>query len=206
MNFLITESQLKLILEENDSSSLSEYMKFLYSFAKDVVGRSRRKFGIDLKLLTTWGSAIGGFAAPLDNFIRSKNLKISDDQISLILVGVIATLIFDNEKVFNKAYEIIKEEGLTEIFKKVLNKGKKLKDSFLDFISSLNVSFGNVTSLIRYSFLIPIVTDIQSIAVGSTNPNETASLIVQRLIAAGVVTIAAESLTKMIKGLVKKFR
>ncbi len=206
MNFLITESQLRLILEGNDSSSLGEYMKFLYSFAKDVVGRSRRKFGIDLKLLTTWGSAIGGFAAPLDNFIRSKNLKISDDQISLILVGVIATLIFDNEKVFNKAYEIIKEEGLTEIFKKVLNKGKKLKDSFLDFISSLNVSFGNVASLIRYSFLIPIVTDIQSIAVGSTNPNETVSLIVQRLIAAGVVTIAAESLTKMIKGLVKKFR
>ena len=49
MNFLITESQLKTILLEQDNSSLTNSMKKLFDFTKKIVELSHKKYKLNLK-------------------------------------------------------------------------------------------------------------------------------------------------------------
>ena len=60
MEFLITETQLKTILTEQDKSKMTEDMKTLYSFTENIVNRVKTIYGINLKMLLTWGTSVGG--------------------------------------------------------------------------------------------------------------------------------------------------
>ena len=71
MDFLINESQLRLILQEQDENNMSEDMKEMYSFTKRLVDKAKRIYGLNLKLLLTWGASVGGFVLPLSNFLNT---------------------------------------------------------------------------------------------------------------------------------------
>ena len=71
MEFLITEQQLKVILEEQNDSKLTDYMKTMYSFTNNMVSRIQKVYALNLKMLLTWGTSVGGLVMPLDNFIRT---------------------------------------------------------------------------------------------------------------------------------------
>jgi hypothetical protein len=199
MDFLITERQLKHIVENRDKDNLSTDIKYLYSFGKDVFEKVKQKYGIDAKLIITWGASIGGFVAPLDNYIRTNNFELTDDQIFLILFGCISTLILDNKKYIRQSIEIIEKEGLIEVFNKVKNKGTDLRNYFIGFLSSLNISVSNIVSLVRYSFLIPIIPDLMSYFNDVQNLDITAKLITKRIFASGVITVSSEILFQIIK-------
>jgi hypothetical protein len=59
---------------------------------------------------------------------------------------------------------------------------------------------------ISYSFLIPIITDIQSTISGTSNLKEASIIIAERLVASGVVLLSAEILSKIIKKIITKFK
>jgi hypothetical protein len=80
MEFLITETQLKTILTEQDKSKMTEDMKTLYSFTENIVNRVKTIYGINLKMLLTWGTSVGGLMMPLDNFIKSGNFDLNEQQ------------------------------------------------------------------------------------------------------------------------------
>ena len=61
MDFLIKESQLRLILQEQDQSKMGDYMKEMYSYTSNLVDRAKSIYGLNLKLLLTWGASVGGF-------------------------------------------------------------------------------------------------------------------------------------------------
>lgn len=204
MDFLVTESQLKYILENNDKDDLSQNIKSLSLFSKEVFNNVKLKYGVDARLLVTWSAAVGGFVAPLDNFIRTSEFDLTDDQISLILFGCVATLLLDNERYFKGLYEIIKKEGLVEVFNKSLDKGSDLRNYFMGFLSSMNISVTNVVSLIRYSFLIPIIPDLMSYSDNVQDLGTTAELITKRILASGVVTVSSEILYQIIKRYLSK--
>ena len=42
MDFLINESQLRVILQEQDQSNMSDYMKELYSFTSNLVNKAKK--------------------------------------------------------------------------------------------------------------------------------------------------------------------
>lgn len=204
MNIIISESQLRFLLENNNKSSLSEDIKSLYDFTKDIVNKSKDKFGIDLTLLMTWGAAVGGLVMPLDNYIRTGEFDLTEDQLTLILIGCISTLFLDNKRMFQKVYKKCKEEGVEGILDQVVNKGSELKKSFIGFLSSLNLSIKNVTSLVRYSFLIPIISDLQSIGGDGDDIKIISLRIAERILAAGVITISVETLSKLVEKILKK--
>ena len=106
MDFLINESQLRLILQEQDQSKMSDYMRELYSFTSNLVTKAKKTYGLNLKLLLTWGASVGGLVMPLDNFIRTGRFEISDEQATLLLIGVACAFFYDNTKVFKKAQQI----------------------------------------------------------------------------------------------------
>ena len=204
MDFLITESQFNYLIENKDTDIIEKNISELDSFSKKIYSDAKRKFGIDLKLLLTWGTAVGGLVAPLDNFIKTSDLSVTDDQASLILIGIITTLFFDNEELFSKVYTKIKEEGIEKQFMTVLRKGQDLKKSFINFLLSLNISINNISGLIRYSFLIPIISDLQNYVSDVSDVTETAKMISARILASGAVLVSSDILYQLIRRILRK--
>jgi hypothetical protein len=206
MDFLINESQLRTILQEQDESRMNDYMKTMYSFTKNLVNRAGKVYGLNLKMLLTWGTAVGGLVMPLDQLIKSGDFNLSDDQRYLVLAGIAFILFFDNKKGLVDVLVKIKEEGLEEVFRKTLDKGKELKSSFKGFLSSLNVSVGSFMDTVAYAFLIPIILDIQNIAESSVDPKEAGLLIAERLVSSGIVVVGAQVLSQVIRKIIQKLK
>lgn len=204
MEFLISESQLRIILQEQDQSKMTDYMKELYSYTSNLVSKAKKTFGLNLKFLLTWGTSVGGLVMPLDAYIRTGRFELTEEQSSLILFGIACAYFYENSKVFKTILHKIKEEGLEDTFKEVLVKSKNLKDSFLRFLSSVNSTLGSTSDLIAYSFLIPIIGDILSAGTGG-DLQTIAMTAAKRIIASGVVVVSQLALTDLIKKIIKTF-
>jgi hypothetical protein len=204
MEFLITESQLRVLLQEEEKSQLGLYVKNMYAFTKQMLNKVFKSYGINLRMLLTWGTSVGGLVLPLDQYLRTQHLGLNEDQRMLVLVGIIFALFFETKRPFMKIMSLIKENGLEDIFQDGLRKGTQLRDAFTNFLSSANTGVGTFLEAIAYSFLIPIITDVQSV-LGQTEDIETAAiLIAERLLAAGVILIGRQALIDVIKNVLKK--
>lgn len=206
MDFLINESQLRIILQEQDESKMTDYMKTMYSFTKNLANRVNKVYGLNVKMLLTWGTSVGGLVMPLDKFIRDGNFELTDDQRYLVLAGIAFVTFYENKVGLVKILKKIKEEGLEDVFRLVLEKAKDLKSSFKGFLNSLNITVSTFMDTVAYSFLIPIIMDIQYIASGTSNPKESAILIAERLVASGAVVISAQVLSQVIKKIIEKIK
>lgn len=206
MEFLINEQQLKVILQEQKESKMTDYMKELHSFTTEVVNRVMKKYEINLKMLMTWGTAVGGLMMPLDVFLRTGKFDLSDPQRYLICAGVAAVLFFDNKRVVNKIIKKLKEEDLEEVFDVALNKASELKNTFFEFLESLNLSISTFVDIMAYTFLLPILTDIHAVASRASDVNEAAIMISERLLASGVIASGGALMNTIIKKLIKRFR
>jgi hypothetical protein len=204
MDFLINESQLRIILQEQDESKMTDYMKELYSYTSNLIVKAKKTFGLNLKFLLTWGTSVGGLVMPLDAYIRSGKFDLTEEQSSLILFGIACSFFYENSKVFETILTKIKEEGIEDTFKEILLKARNLKKSFLKFLSSINPTLGSSLDLVAYSFLIPIIGDILSASTGG-DLQTTAMTIAKRLVASGVVVVSQVALTEFIKKVLKKF-
>jgi hypothetical protein len=181
-------------------------MKKMYSFSSNIIQKTHKKYKINVKVLLTWGASMGGMILPLDNFIRDKNYNLDDYQISLILVGIACTYFYDNKNMLGSIVSKIKEEGLYDIFKQVKKKSGLLKNAFVKFMESLNITLSSMVDTLSYAFLIPIVTDIQSMSQHSENITSTSELIAERLIASGVVIVGGTVLVKVLEEVIKRLK
>jgi hypothetical protein len=204
MNYIITEHQLKIITEGTTDSKFGENMRRLYSFSTRLISKVEKKYGLNLRLLSTWGPAVGGFVMPLDNFIKSGGFNFTEQQSALVLIGVAASIYFDNKPLLKKVVDKIKEEGLVDGFKQVLNQAKSLKKVFVKFMESLSTSITSISEIISYSFLIPIISDIQNMLIKNPDIVKSSELIAERLISSGVVIVGAVTLTEVINKILKR--
>jgi hypothetical protein len=197
---------LRIILQEQDESKMTDYMKTMYSFTKNLANRVSKVYGLNVKMLMTWATSVGGLVMPLDKFIRDGNFELTDDQRYLVLAGIAFIMFYENKKGLVKILNKIKEEGLEDTFRLVLEKAKDLKSAFKGFLSSLKITVSTFMDTVAYSFLIPIIMDIQDIAYRTSNPKESAILIAERLIASGGVLITAQVLSQVIKKIIEKIK
>jgi len=204
MNYIITENQLKVITEGITIGKINENMKRLYSFSVKMINKVEKKYGLNLRLLSTWGPAVGGFVMPLDNFIKTRDFNFTEPQSALVLAGVAATIFFDNKPMIKKILDKIKEEGIVDGFKEVLNKGKELRNVFIKFMNSLSTSITSVSEIVSYSFLIPIIGDIQNMLGKNPNILVLSKTIGERLLASGVVLVGAVTLVEDINKILKR--
>ena len=205
MDFLITETQLKTILNEEKSSKIINSLKYLNSFTKELIIKAKKDWDIDFKFLTTFGTAIGGFAAPLNHFIRTGDFELTDSQITLILIGIVALYYYNNKSSLMKIIEIIKSEGIENEFNRVLLKSKELKKSFVKFMTRINKTMSDTFSIMKFAFLIPIISDdIMETLIGSSDVKTATTLIVKRLLAYGAITLSSEVLSNVIEGILKR--
>ena len=206
MEFLITESQLKTILTEQDKSKMTDDMKEQYSFTENLVNRVKSIYGINLKMLLTWGTSVGGLMIPLDEFIKTGDFNLTEEQGILIIAAVASMLFFENKRGISRLIEKIRDEEVLPQFEQILSKGQELKSAFVGFLNSINITIGSFMEVAAYSFLIPIIFDITAIAESSTNLRQSSLQIVERLLASGVIGLSGQALTVAIRKILKKLK
>lgn len=202
---LINENQKKILLRESFSEELGDIIKQNYNFVKDVLKVSSEQIGLNLQFLVTWGASIGGFVGPLNDFINGKFPHMSEVETSLLLTGIIATYYIDNKETVNKILDTIKEMGLSNEFKSVLKKSSLLKDTFISFITSLNVTLHKVTNILSYAFIIPILPMLYEAAhAGSFNDGDSKQIGI-RLASFGVITVSGILIKELVGKLIRRF-
>jgi hypothetical protein len=207
MEFLITESQLQLILsEQKNDDNLSGSLKRMKSFTNNMVSKILKTYDINLKMFLTWGTSIAGLVMPLNEFLRTGNFNLSESERYLVLSGIAFLIFFEGKRGLNKVLSKIKEEGLEEVFDATLLKAYQLKDAFTTFLRSTKVITSQVLEIVSYAFLIPIIGDIQELASSSSDVRQTALIIAERLAASGVVLLSKEILFLMFKKLIKRLQ
>lgn len=207
MEFLISQSQLNLILnEQRNDDVLSSSLKKMKSFTNNMVGRVLKTYDINLKMFLTWGTSIGGLVMPLNEFLKSGDFDLSESERYLVLSGIAFLIFFEGKRGLSKILTTIKENGLEEAFDAGLLKAYQLKDSFTNFLRSTKVITSQVLEIISYAFLIPIIGDVQNIAGDVTNITESSIMIAERLAASGAVLLSREVLVSLFKKLFKKLQ
>ena len=206
MEFLITESQLRTLLSEEERSQLGSYMKQLNAFTKQIVSRVAKSYGLNLRMLLTWGTSVGGMVLPLDEFLKTGDFNLTEEHRMLVLSGIAFSLFFESRRSITKLLSTIKDEGLEDVYRKGLKKGKELKTAFIDFVESLSVGTSLFVDTIAYSFLIPIINDIYSVTLNSQDLEEAAILIAERLLSSGIILGSSQILVKLVKSILERLK
>ena len=206
MEFLITESQLRTLLSEEERSQLGSYMKQLNAFTKQIVSRVAKSYGLNLRMLLTWGTSVGGMVLPLDEFLKTGDFNLTEEQRMLVLSGIAFSLFFESRRSITKLLSTIKDEGLEDVYRKGLKKGKELTTAFIDFVESLSVGTSLFVDTIAYSFLIPIINDIYSVTLNSQDLEEAAILIAERLLSSGIILGSSQILVKLVKSILERLK
>lgn len=202
---LITESQKRVLLRESVNKEVGDMVKQNYEFVKNVINQTSEQIGLNLQFLITWGASIGGFVGPLNEFIQGKFPDLSEMEVSLILTGIIATYYIDNKKLVAKILNEIKGLGLMGEFTSVLRKSSQLKETFIQFIESLNITLHKVTNIMSYAFIIPIIPLIYNSAVNMSIDSKDAKELALRIGAFGLLTVSGIVVKELFSKLIKRF-
>ena len=160
MEIILTESQyIKILIEENLGNTKSEFEKsdsLIRKIIKDVKVNHKLNFTMAL----TWGPIMGGLLRPVSDYLNNLDPTISSSDLSLILFGIMVTFFSSNKELLNKTLKLIKERKLVTYFDRAIIKTWDLKTSFVSFLESLGVTVSNVSNMLAYSFLIPLIPQL----------------------------------------------
>ena len=148
MDLILNESQYQTILLENVKSSIEASSEQNKNLIKKIVSNVKKSFNIDLKFILTYSVTIGGLIGPVEGLVKQQMPELGNTEISLILVGTIMTYYYNNAELLHKILKLIRDKGLINEFNYVLEKTERLKDAFLDFVSSLGVTFGSMSNIL----------------------------------------------------------
>ena len=205
-NFIITEEQKKLIINESIGSELGEIVKENYEFVKDILKKASEQIGVNLEFAITWGATIGGLVGPLNDFVMGVSPEINDVELSLLLTGVIAVIYFDNKKLITTILEKIKEKGLEDIFKTTLKKGEELKNVFVTFIQSLNLTTHKIINIVSYTFIVPLIPQLFELAHNGEFTETDIRQIALRLSSFGVLTVSSLIIRELVNKMLERFK
>ena len=205
MRITITESQYKNIIIENRNSSIENELKESDSFFKNLVKSAKQQLNLDLTFLVTWGATIGGFMHPISEFTKNAQIEISNQDLSLITIGCVLTYFTDNKKMLFEVLEKIKEKKLISEFNLMLKQCDKLKSYFLNFVEGLNLSIYNISMMIGYTFLIPLLPKLLEISKHGLSPDEI-SEISKRISLYFGSTLSSKLIYELVKKTIKKFK
>ena len=206
MKIIITEQQKRIIITESTGEELGNLIKQNTERVKEIINEAQNQIGMNLQFLLTWGAGIGGFMGPVEDFVRGKYPEIDESELVLILIGVIATYFVDNKKIVTKIYTKIYEDGLSGIFDRILKKTDTLRNTFIEFIDSLGLTFHKITNMLSYTFIIPILPMIYQMVEDGSTENVDFKQLAIRIISFTGLTLSGIIFKELLSKLVKRFK
>ena len=164
MDILLTESQYKKLLFEEKKGEVERDLDNSRSLVKKIVSDVRKQYGIDFTFALTWGATIGGFIGPVTRYLENTYTNLDSSDITLIMFGIILTFFSENKEKLKKVLDLLKERKLITFFDRAIMKTYDLKDAFLGFIESLNITFSKTSNMLAYTFLVPLVPYLKHIS------------------------------------------
>ena len=205
LTVVVNESQKKVLITESIYDELIGVLKTNYETVKNIIEETSKEFGGHFNILISWGATIGGLIEPLSRFIRGNYSGLSDVELSIVLLGVIAIYFQDNKSKVKEVIKVIKEKGLEEPFKMALYKSQEFNAAFMDFMGSLNLHLYKVTNLMSYAFLAPILFYLAQYATSGEIDSSTVKEISDRLLTSGLLTVSSIGLRNSISKIIKRF-
>jgi hypothetical protein len=206
MEIILTEGQLNRILTESRSNLISSILGRSEDTAKRIVRNVKNQYKLDFKFVSTYGAIIGGFAGPVEDYLRGLYPNLDERDISLICFGIIMTFFSSNKEKLGKVLDLIKENGLRTYFDRALRKSYDLKDAFTEFLDSLNVTFSSVGNAIAFSFIIPMLSLIYDVATQEGNVNLNVEMLLKSILSYKVLSASSETLSELFDKMIKRFR
>lgn len=192
------------VLIEGTRKVLPE-LKEIKDFSREIQKKAKDQFGTNFKFLITWGAAIGGIMMPLQSFIETGGFNISDTEKFLILIGVGAIIFTENEDKIKKLVSMVEEKGLMNTFVQVLSKGNQLRDTFISFIDSLNVTLQTLTNILGYAFLIPVLPMLFEFANSGYSEKDMKEILL-RFVYFTSISISGIALKEIVSKIIKRFK
>ena len=201
----IKESQKRILLREEVSDRVEKIISTNYSLVKKIIENTQDQTKLDLKFLITWGAAIGGMIGPLNSFVQNNNPDITEDDLCLVLTAISLIFYHESRPAIKKLKGIIDERGLSSIFESSLEKAQELKNVFVSFIESLNITIHRSLNIMSYTFIIPIIPLILNFSHGDFT-NQDITILVKRILGFGLVAFTGNALKELITKMTERFR
>jgi hypothetical protein len=205
MKVLISQNQYKHLVLENTNSKITDQLEKMKSFAEDLLIKTKKQLGFDLKFLVTWGATIGGLMSPVSQFISGEYPELSDKELTLLTIGCVLTYFTDNKEKLKIVLEKIKEEGLVKVFDTMLLKVDELKNTFLSFIDTLSITSHSLSNMLAYTFLIPILPQLYDMSVSGVDSGDI-NEITKRIVLFFGSTVSGITIKEIISKIVGKFK
>jgi hypothetical protein len=205
MEIILTESQLQRILLEQGGDEIKNEFDESKKFVREVISYVKKQHKMDFTFAATWGAALGGFARPVSDYLNNLDPTLSEGNIKLIVFGIILTFFSTNTGKLGKVLDIIKEKGLITFFEMSLRKSYDLRDAFIDFLNSLNLTFSKVSNMLAYAFLIPVVPLLENVF-GSGLSDSQEQLFMDGILHYSGVMTGSAILYEVIKRMIKRFK
>ena len=157
-----TQNRNKSLLKESVSGNLSQDLNSMYGESKKILNDFDKIWGLNLKLLTTWGAALGGIMLPMKKWIETKYPELTYEQVILVLMGSIIDLYYDNEYFINNIVKKAQKEGLLEELKLSIRVAKKLNKSLNELLDSMDYYGADFVDSLSFAFVLPILDDLKS--------------------------------------------
>ena len=204
MNILITESQTKILLSEGVSDVLKEIYSDTIDYSADLYKRVVKRLGLNSRILLTFSAMIGGLARPLEEYLAGKFTHLNEEEIILLVIGVVSILWNENRQMIREILGRIKELDIEDEFKDGFKKAKKLQSSFRRFLASTVKGTSFITDVISYTYMIPLLGYLVMALKGQDFSPEQIDMLVKRLSIIGVFTVSTEVLESIIRKMLGK--
>lgn len=205
MDLILNKSQYQTILFESVKTSIENSSEKNKNLIKRVVSNVKKNFDLDLKFILTYSVTIGGLIGPVEDLVRQEIPNLGESELSLIIVGTIMTFYYNNREVLHKILKLIRDRGLINEFNFFLQKTERLKDVFLDFVTSLGVTFGSMSNILGFTFLLNILGGLLRYAENDFNDFPVEKLVIGLLGYFG--TLASKEITReIIEKVIERFR
>jgi hypothetical protein len=158
----------KSLLKESVQDKLSQDLMILYSDSKKILNDFDEIWDLNLKLLSTWGAALGGIMLPMKKWIEEKFPQLSYKQVILVLMGSIVGFYYDNEYFITNILRKIKKEGLLDQFKQSVIMAQRLNNSLNTLLDNIHFYGDDFVDYLSFAFVLPMMEDLKN-SVNSDN-------------------------------------
>ena len=131
--------------------------------------------------------------------------NLTEQDITLITFGIILTFFSNNKEKLNKVLQLIKEKGIITFFDRAILKAYDLKDAFIGFLDSLNLTMSKVSNMLAYCFLIPLVPLLKDLADLNLS-KEQVDLIVTGVSHYTTIVLGSKIVETMVSSILNRFK